>query len=170
MANERNTPSTQDAKAAAAALAAGPAKTGETVTIACKIPNGLLLRVFRRVPHQVPVLGGGVREEMKAEMIGEPVHVHGPAAPFGAFPKAPVAGGFALTQNVSKEFWELWLEQNASHPAVKNGLIYATSSSHAEGAAKERKDLLTGFEPLDVESGNDPRVPRRIKKDDGKAA
>jgi hypothetical protein len=142
------------------------------VTVACKIPNGLLLRIFRMAParEQTPT---GFRDIDRAEQVGETTKINGPSVPFGTVQEYTIIGGYALTPNVNKELFEAWLEQNAELPAVRAGLIFA----HAKPAmvsdqAKEKKAAMSGLEPLNpdriMRNGKsvpvDPRFPAQIEK------
>ncbi len=56
---------------------------------------------------------------------------------------------YALTYNVPKDFWDLWIAQNADHDAVKNNLIFAhTQTGRVESKTKEFENLRVGLEPL----------------------
>ena len=147
--------------------------TGQTVTVACKIPNGLYLRVFEFVDHDEPVLGGGIRTVKTAVPKGEKVLINGPAVPFGVHPKHRIEEGYALTYNVDKELWDLWFEQNKDTDIVKNKLIWASEKpDNMRGFARENAARLSGMEP--VTPGNDYRVPKsprflsKIEKADNK--
>ncbi len=137
-----------------------------SVSVACKLPNGLALRVFQMIPHSELVMGGGTRETEIAVQVGDTVTLKGYAAPFGMAPNAPVAGGYAITSGVDADFWAAWLEQNATHPAVKNGLVFASERvDSVQKQAKEQAEIKCGLEPLD------PDKPMRgVTKHDGKAA
>jgi hypothetical protein len=128
-------------------------------TVACKIPNGLVLRVFRQIEQHEPVMGGGTRPVKRAQMVGDPVKVHGPATPFGEAPKCLIVGGYAMTPNVDTEFFAKWLEQNADADAVKNNLIFASEKrGYVEGEAKTHEVALSGLEP--ISPGSDKRIPK----------
>jgi hypothetical protein len=121
------------------------------VTVACKVPNGLLLRIFKMAParEQTPT---GYRDIERAELVGEPVRINGPSAPKDENREIRIVGRYALTPNVNKDFFDEWLRQNADHEAVKAGLIFAHSSqSRVSDQAKERKDVMSGLEPLNVD-------------------
>jgi hypothetical protein len=146
------------------------------VTVACKVPNGLLLRAFKMVParEQTPT---GYRDIEKAEQVGNPVKINGPAVPFGQAPDYPIVGGYALTPNVGKEFFEEWLHQNEDHAAVRAKLIFAHGNlTVVSDRAKEQKDVLSGLEPLNPDRTTrngksvpiDPRFPSQIEKSDAK--
>jgi hypothetical protein len=139
-----------------------------TVTVALKHPHGLILRLFEMVDRDEPVMGGGSKTVKQAvqRIDTDPVRLYGYAAPMTPDGDTVlVAGGYALTPNVSADFWDAWLEQNRDLDLVKRNLIYAASRQGDAGAfAKEHKSQQSGLEPLDVEGGKDPRVNRRVRK------
>ena len=145
------------------------AATGtETVTVACKYPAGLLLRVFRTEEVQEPVMGGGWKTVQRAVPNGEPVRVNGPARRLEEVLPWQVLGGYALTPGIPADFWAEWLRHNAESDIVKNGLIFAAPERDmAEGGARERASVKSGLEPLDPD--NLPRVGK-MKVERGVAA
>lgn len=150
------------------AQASGKSKT---VTVGCKLPHGLQLRLFKMVEFVEPVLGGGTRTGKRAEMVGSVVKINGYAAPFGERPQNQVVGGltgYALTFGVDREFFEEYLRQNRDSDVVKNGLLFAADGEQrARDIAKERRGVKNGLEPLDP--NNLPRVSRRLKVETAKA-
>lgn len=139
---------------------------GATVTVACKLPNGLKLRVFEFVKGSEPVLGGGTREVQVPRQVGEAVEVKGFSIPrgpdFDPEKMPPMSGGFALTPGVDADFFEKWMEQNKDSQVVREGLIFAhEKSSSARDEAKEKAELRSGLEPL--AQGADPRAPRGVR-------
>lgn len=174
-----------EAKAAgkAAALATVPAairqqetgskgRAGERVTVCCKLPNGLLLRNFTMVDRPEPVLGGGTRMAKIASQIGETVRINGTRVPFGETPSFIIAGGYALTPNVSAEFFARWLKDNHDHDAVVNRLIFAEErSDDAQAHARELKATRSGLEPINPNpKAKDPRMPKKIEAGDREEA
>lgn len=157
-----------------------------TVTVACKLPAGLTLRLHGEQPNREPVMGGGYREGKIWRPIGEPITINGTAAQFGqqrrdaAGEFVQVVGGYALTQNVDKTFWDEWMKQSGSMHAVKNKLIFAYEKAEsAVAASKEHSSLRHGLEPLVptlTDGGgrllqSDPRAPgKAVSQDDRKAA
>lgn len=156
-----------------------PASSGETVTVACKLPSGLLLRVFDFEEIMEPVLGGGTRTSKRAVLRGEPIRINGNAVPFGEIPDGEdwtiakkkgdlFTNGYGITRGVPKDFWELWLRQNAESPMVKNNLVFAVSSvERARDQAKDQSSSVwSGFEPLIPNEGKtvDRRAPKRVQK------
>ena len=128
-------------------------------SVACKIPTGLILRVFNFEDYDELTSGGGYRTVKRAVPVGEPVKIHGPATKFGEAPKTQISGGYALTHNVDADFFAAWLAQNADHDAVKRGLIFASEKRNvAQDEAREKKEILSGLEPL--MPGKDKRIPR----------
>lgn len=121
----------------------------ETVTVACKLPHGLELRVFDMIEVDEPVQGG-YRRVKRAQVKGSSVKIKGYTEPYRA-DQPPNARGsaYALTYNVPKDFWDLWIAQNADHDAVKNNLIFAhTQTGRVESKTKEFENLRVGLEPL----------------------
>lgn len=134
-----------------------------TVTVACKIPNGLILRVFNQEEYDEPVLGGGVRKAKRAVQVGNPVKIDGPAVPFGMQPNSPISGGYALTAGVDADIWTKWLEQNADLDAVKNKLVFAHARQDSAAAeARENETRVSGLQPIDP--NGDARVGRNRLK------
>jgi glutamate synthase domain-containing protein 1 len=99
--------------------------SGNTVSVGCKIPNGI---------------------HMDFLTPGKPlrrVTLRGTNA-------SRVIGGFGITENVPKEFFDEWMRLNAEHPAVVNGFIFSMNKTNdAEARATEMKAEKNGFEPLD---------------------
>jgi hypothetical protein len=147
-------------------------KSRDTVTVCCKIMNGLILQNHVLVDDVEPVFGGGFRPCKKARKVGEPIKINGPARAPGSDPDAKqVTGGYGLTFNVPKDDFEKWMHDNAELDMVRNRLIFAADSSErAKDQARDQKTIRSGLEPLNTEGrkGNgdyiDPRMPRNLKK------
>lgn len=159
-------------------MAVGGTRTegGDTVTVAIKSPNGLILRVFRMEDVQEPVMGGGWRTVKAAVETGERYMLAGYAAPYGEAPRVPVVGGYAINHNVPSDIWDVWLAQNKDSMLVKSGLIFAYAKpADAEAKAKDGAKIRNGLEPMSREEydggGNvipstvDPRQPGRIARE-----
>lgn len=129
-----------------------------TVTVACKLPNGLRLRVFKPTTVSEPVMGGGTKEVTRYDQDGADVVVRGTATPAGVALVNSLSG-YALT-TIDADFWAKWKEQNKDHDAVKNGLIFASAKpDEVKGVAKECEKVRSGLEPLSPK--DDPRTPRK---------
>lgn len=154
--------SSSNAAVAPAAPAVRTESRSSTVTVACKIPHGIIMQLCKET-KVVEDTQAGPRERTRFDRVGERVFIRGnsyPVSPAPGFPeRGPQAGGFALTYDVDAEFWAEWLKQNSRSPMVKNGLIFATPTTERTTAqALEHKTLRSGLEPLSMEG--DPRVPR----------
>ena len=145
-------------------------KGAKYVTVACKVPNGLVLRAFKMYEEHEAVMGGGSRKFEMARTAGDPFKVNGPA-PMSAMPQFDMPGGYALTPNVPADLWAAWLEANKDSAMVKNKLIFATATPEAASKqAKEQESVKSNLEPLDVstvtkngrEVNVDPRWPKAM--------
>ena len=136
----------------------------EYVTVCSKLPFALILRTFDMVDFDEPT-PSGLRTIKRAMQVGPEIRIEGCATPFG-IPK-DLRGGYALTSNVPKDFFDRWLSENKEHDAVKNQLIFASERREtAERMAQDRSQTKSGLEPL-MQDG-DKRLSRRVKPDDGK--
>ncbi len=127
-----------------------PKKSGGTVTVACKMPNGILARVFELIDGHEPVLGGGSRAVKVGRQIGETVKFNGFASEAGRNAPHLVVGGYGLTPGVDADFFELWLEQNKDADYVKNKIVFARSKpEEASDMSKEHSSVKSGMEALD---------------------
>jgi len=136
------------------------------MTVACALPNGLIIYLCEKYTVSVPVLGmgGGTREEIKhREKPGTRVRIFGNAMRPGMFPQTRVVAGYALTSNVPRVIWEGWLEVNKNQDVVRNKLIFAYPTVEAAAsAARDHRGTKSGLEPLDPDG--DPRRPRSPNK------
>lgn len=134
--------------------------TSDTVTVACKHPSGYILRLHVNKPAQemTPTgnrdIPGGVWEPS-----GEPpVTINGNGINIslmkkGIPPEHAMVGGYALTPNVPRAFWEEWCRQNKAHPALKNGLLFAHGDDASVRAqASDGAKIRSGLEPIDPDN------------------
>lgn len=133
-----------------------PATGTDTVTVACKVANGLILEVSEMRPVDEPTgFGGGTRSTKKAFPTGERFVLRGNAIDIvklraGEDSGFSRVGGAALTPGVPRDFWERWLAQHKDDPVVVNGLVFAHATiDGASGMARERKDVESGLEGID---------------------
>lgn len=139
---------------------------GETVTVACKLPHGLKLRVFTETMRPESVMGGGTREvKVWDEIPDVSFTVFGNSHPQNKAPKCLIVGDYALTPNCPKELWDLWLQQNKDSDVVRNGLIFAHAKDQAASSAAESKEkagIRSGLERLDP--SKPPKGIERVKQ------
>lgn len=148
----------------------------KTVTVACKLPSGMILRLFRPEMRLEPVVGGGSREVKVYHPLPDTVIINGNAVPQnGQAPAFTILNahrrgdGFGLTYNVSADFWYQWLEANKDAQYVKEGLIWAYADQDSvNDKAKDLDAVKSGLEPLNPDG--DPRAPKQITKGDRKVA
>lgn len=118
----------------------------DKVTIACKLPHGLVLEVDYKIVNNGVVQGenyqrvtlNGTNDNNPKGLIMAPPSVLNPEP--------------GITKGVSKDLWEEWLKKaGKNHPAVKNHLIYVLMDD-ADSAADQiaaSASLRSGLEPLD---------------------
>jgi len=137
-----------------------PTTTGSTVTIACKLPHGIILRVFEWETVTELLRDGSVRDVKRARPLeslqitvrGTWVASGGQAYnPGSAMTRELLPGGYALTHGVPRETWERWCEQNKSSYLVENKIIFAypTGDSGLEPEARANSGVMSGMEPVD---------------------
>lgn len=151
---------------------------GDTVTVACSLPNGLMIQVYDVEEIESVLPNGRVVKENVSTLnyAAGQVQLNGTAIDYAALAagqvpdyrviKGAVLGtGYALTPGVPRSLWEHWLHQNASSPLVLNRIVFAAGTeARAADEAREYKDLRSGFQGLNP--AGDPRVPsgRSIRK------
>jgi hypothetical protein len=99
--------------------------SGAMISVGCKLPHGLHMDITKH---------GELRKR---------VTLNGTNA-------SRVIGGYGISENVSKEFFEKWMADHHELPAVKNGLIFAhDKAAFVESKAKEQAQVKNKFEPID---------------------
>ena len=135
------------------------------VTVACKLPCGLILQLCQMEEMREPIPGGGFKITTVARRIGDQVVLNPARVPFGVTPEYKIIGGYALTENVDAQFFAEWLRQNSDALIVKNKLIFAyEKDATVVAAAREHKSVQSGFEPINM--NGDPRMPKDIRQAD----
>lgn len=150
--------------------ASRPATGTDTVTVACKVPNGIEFGLYVMVEDQEPIMGGGWKTVKKANPTGETVRLRGPGPALAAMrrgvePSESLAAGFALTPGIPREHWEKVRRDYADHPAIVNGLVFATDSDvDAMAEARNRRSVETGLEGIDPDNPAKRTGIRQITK------
>ncbi len=140
--------------------AGSKATSTECVTVACKLPSGLLLQVFEMEEFDEPTPGGS-RRTKRARLMDEH-RIRGTAHRQEKAPGAPIFGGYALTPGVPKALWDRWISDNRDAPMVKNHLIFAHSSKNGiRDEAKDHKSVRSGLERI-----NPKKLPGKLTMDD----
>jgi hypothetical protein len=154
---------------AAPALAGTEKKSAATVTVACNIPNGIVMQLCKPTTW-IEETPSGSRERTRFDKFGKRIVLAGPAYPAGMAPKGfkerpLVAGGYAMTLDVPKAFFDEWLKQNHGAPYVANGQIFAMQTvGDAQAKGREHAENRSGLEPLDQDMNpdKDTRLPRSM--------
>jgi hypothetical protein len=136
-----------------------PTTTGDTVTIACKLPAGVILRVFEWHDYMEPLRDGTLKESRRAIPVpdaqfvvrGTWISTAGQAYNRNNGAVADLLpGGYAITEGCPKAIWDTWLEQNKQSDLVKNGIIFAFPDRNSVvEEVKKRPDVVSGLEPID---------------------
>lgn len=138
-----------------------------TVTVGCKIPNGIIMRAFKMEPRVELLQGGATRETKVAVPVGEPVTIKGPGR-LDRVQRGPVASGYALTFNVDADTFEAWYAAHQHTDMVRNELVIAHAKQNEVSAvARANEGRRTGLEPMDP--SGDPRSPKRRQEMNGGA-
>jgi len=107
----------------------------EMITVACKLPHGIHM------------------------------DLHEPGKPKRRFTlkgnnSSRVIGGYGITTDVPKDFFDKWMSLHKDHPAVSGKLIFAHQQlASLESQAKERAELKHGMEPI---NGDNPVLDSRL--------
>jgi hypothetical protein len=120
----------------------------DKVTVACKLPHGLILRVFDKQKVQEPMPGGGTKAVERAFPRPQTVTLKGYLDKYDpSIPPAARGSSYALTHDVDKDFFDLWLKQNHDLDAVTNHLVFAHDQDTL-GMTEEYKATRSGLEPV----------------------
>ncbi|SAL55022.1 hypothetical protein AWB70_04691 [Caballeronia cordobensis] len=112
-----------------------PLESSETVTVACRLPQGVHLDIVKH---------GELRKRVTLN---------------GANSRDAVAG-FGITEHVPKAFFEQWLADHQESPAVKNGLIFAHKrKASVEAQAEDNTDLKSGLDPMNPKKPGKDLLP-----------
>lgn len=142
---------------------------GNKITVACKLPRGLWLRVYGFVETQESVMGGGTRLAKKAVQKGDRIHINGYLKPNAKVQQPSQEASYAVTQGVDEDFMKLWESQREEgDPLVKDKIIIWAHPDKIEGLIRENSKRRSGFEALDPEKL--PSVAKGVSSFDGKKA
>ena len=123
--------------------------SGDVVTIACKVPMGMVLHVCKKVMMPRKMQDGSIRDIPEYHRFGKEYRVYGPSHPQNAGPHCTIIGDYALTPNIPKEFYDLWYSQHRNDAMVLGRAIFANSSNKINGESKEYAKVKSGLERLD---------------------
>ena len=140
-----------------------------TVTVACKLPNGLILQLWDMVNVFEAGPGGGRSVPQARPRENARYVVRGNRLPHGVIPDFQMTAnnnGYALTPDIPEDFWNEWLEQNKGASYVVNKLVFACRKmADVRAIADENQGRKSGLEPIDPAN-----VPMRQVATDEKTA
>lgn len=118
--------------------------TGDTCTVCCNLPNGLLL-THGKITYNAD---GTPKADVHGRVIMEnpqQVRLYG-----GRHISA--VGGYGMTHNVDAAWFDDYMETIGKHTKLVQvkGLFSMPTSDYAAGLAGERSDLRSGLEPLEA--------------------
>lgn len=136
-----------------------PETTGETVTVACKLPGGLILRMFEEFEYQEPSQTGmrdvkGYKPKQDKQWTIRGTYVASAGQAYNQANNAVaelLPGGYALTYGVPKEIWDNWYHYNRNTQMVKNKVVWAMPSLPAateRARTEDMRKVKSGLEPL----------------------
>ena len=134
-----------------------------TVTVGCKIPQGIMLDIYDWETVSLPVMAGGFKEVRMARALPWQHRLNGPARKIGQDVPYQIIEGAALTHGVDADNFAIWLEQRKESDIVRNGLVFAQIKvGDAVAQAKEHRNQKSGFEPIDP-ANLPPEFKRKIE-------
>jgi hypothetical protein len=140
-------------------------------SVGLKSPNGLILRLFRSEEvRENTNAGPRTFKQFFPDIKAGTVTLKGyKGAAFGQRQPHRIVGQYAITNDVSLEFMQRWMEQNKEHDLVNNQLIFIMpNENEAAAAGRDHKEVWDGLHPLRMPQGateaksKDPRVPKRV--------
>lgn len=148
-------------------------KAGAKVAVLCKLGVAWFELELSAPVKKWEATQNGQREITEYVRTNQIFRVHGTAypsgqAPEGFGPKPKMIGGYAVTENCPKDFWDAWVEQHKMAPYVVNKMIFAVPDlSDAKAQAKETEGVMSGLEPVQRKGKTvtDPRVVKPARPD-----
>jgi hypothetical protein len=135
------------------------------VHVACRLPNGIKLRLYswHEVDEPTPSGPRRIKVARPVEKDGRILEyeVRGYNPGFGQMPANFIVVPKWATTRVPKDFWDEWLKQSADSDLVKNRVVFAASTEPDLSAMikeAESGGARSGLEPLN--ETNDARIPR----------
>jgi hypothetical protein len=122
-----------------------------TVTVACRLPHGIEMMLYDKQKRQ-EAAPGGMQEVVRYEprRSVKPIKLNGFSHEQNKAPVHPVQGGFGLTFDVPKAFFDEWYDQHKEQDYIVNGLIFAQDGRrNFDAQLKDHLDQKSGLERID---------------------
>jgi hypothetical protein len=118
----------------------------ETVTVGCKIPNGLILSTKDKTGLIREVRLNGNRHPIHPKTGRELTHKFDVVAQ-----RTSGTSGYGITKNVPKDLWEKIAEESKDTPAFRNMLVFAVGDElSAKSMATEiSEDFPNNADPIE---------------------
>ena len=134
-----------------------PATGTDTVTIGCKIPNGIVLRAFEFYETDEGTPTGSRRARVTRAIPGAEFTLAGNNGFHFLAPnlvdmigRVFPGNGYSISPGVPRDLWENWLSFNKDSPLVQNGMVFCCDDEHdAKIEARSREQLVSGLAPID---------------------
>lgn len=126
----------------------GPVSGKDTITIACKLPTGIVMRLNRPIEVRIPMLGRPgefIVDKMDQPDLDTQYIVAGPLRG----DVLTTVGGYALTPGIPRDFAEEWFRQFKDASFVKSGMIFMEGNEQrSRDRAREQEEIRSGYERL----------------------
>lgn len=135
-----------------------------TVTVASKAPFDIILKLYDLVERSEPVMGGGYRtfKQYQERLTVKPIVIQGNSWAQNQGPHQQIVGGYAITQDVPKAFWDEWYEANQNSDYIRNEMIFAHSEARSvTSKAADMTEVKSNIERLDPKN-----LPRGVQESD----
>lgn len=144
-------------------------RTGETVTVACRIPNGIVMQITGLEERLVDRPDGSQVKVKVAIPASERFTLNGCAKYRGGSKEVPheIFQGAGLTFGVPADLFDAWIKANKDADFVKKGLVFAHRRD-TRGQAVEHSLEASGMEPIDPNDKS--KWPPEFRRDISKAA
>jgi hypothetical protein len=122
-----------------------------TLTVGCRHPHGIVMRLYRKEDYDEPVMGGGFRTVKRAVPMSDrgEVKLNGSARVVGKDQPHDIRSGAGLTYGVDADFFAEWSKQFPDFTTGKTPLVFAqTKAPEANAQARDLQPVKTGFEPV----------------------
>lgn len=136
------------------------------VTVACKLPHGLVIRDMNETDAFENVMGGGKRKTKVYRPVGRPIRIKGPNVPGPFIRLVEVVGGYAITEGVDAVVYARWVDANKDSAFIVNDMVFGHENGDiVRGWAKEHASTRSGMEAIDVSMKNDPTTGKLVYND-----
>lgn len=141
-----------------------PATGTDTVTVACKVPNGLHMILYDTEEEYLSDLAGNRVKSFRSFPRPDvaPYILNGCSVDIEKMRKGVLddrhqgivqgdlpGTGFGLTPGIPREYWEEW-STTVGKSFIKSGMVFAAKNDReARAEAHDKRNLRSGLEPLD---------------------